>query len=358
MAELTTKETQRRTKLSIEKPLAHAKIIKYPERLERGECNAIIDFCFDYVCNLHCKHCLNTQIIEKDRKITIDDIHHLAVQADELGMAQFCISGGEPLIFKELDSIFKAIMPEKFHIAMSTNGMFLDEKMAKHLKSIGLDKIKISVDSIDEAKASAQRNNGKQYQQALQALKNAKNAGIDAVIQHVVTHQTVRENDFIKLLEYATENGYMVDTLPARALGAWKGRHEILLTKKDGDYLRELHKKYPVLRWDMLPANGLDKKSCGAVKQVLHVTKYGDVLPCVYIQIAIGNIMDESLKDIIDRGFNIKWFREFQSLCLSGQDKNFIKNYMEKGAKKGVPTNYKDIFTAEDFIDPSKEDFL
>jgi len=355
MAELTQKELERREKLQREKPLAREKILKYPERLENGLSCAIIDFCFDYICNLHCTHCLNTKIGKKDRVMTLDEWHSLAVQADDLGIAQFCISGGEPLIFKELDDIFKAIMPEKFHIAMSTNGMFLDAEKAKHLKSIGLDKVKISVDSIDEAKASAQRNNGKQYQQALQALKNAKDAGIDAVIQHVITHQSLYMPEYIKLLEYATENDYTVDTLPARALGEWEGRYDILLTEEDGDYLRELHKKYPVLRWDMLPANGFDKKSCGAVKQVLHITKYGDVLPCVYIQIAIGNLFNESLKSIIDRGYNIKWFKDFQPLCLSGQDRYFIHNYIEKGNNRLVPLDYKEAFNTDDFIDPSKE---
>ena len=52
-------ENARREKLKREKPLVYEKIIKYDEKNARGECTAIIDFCFDYKCNMHCEHCCN-----------------------------------------------------------------------------------------------------------------------------------------------------------------------------------------------------------------------------------------------------------------------------------------------------------
>jgi MoaA/NifB/PqqE/SkfB family radical SAM enzyme len=357
MAALTEKELARREKLQREKPLARVKILKYPERLAQGLSCAVIDTAFDYSCNLRCKHCLNANITQRNRSVTIDDIHRIAVQADEYGLAQFAVSGGEPLFFKNLDDIVAALMPEKFHIKLSTNGMFLDEQMGRRLKKIGIDKIGVSIDSISEELASAQRNNSSQFKKALQALKIAKDSDLDAVIHHVVSHESVHSKEFINLLEYGTENGYMVDILPARALGAWEGRYDLLLTDEDGDFLHELRKTYPVLRWDMFPMYGDEgKKSCGTVQNILHINKYGDVYPCAYIQIAIGNFLDEPLQTIIERGQNIKHFAHFSPRCLSGQDLDFIKDYMLRGHDKGViPVSYKDVFTASDYIDPSRE---
>lgn len=82
--------------------------------------------------------------------MTINDLKDLSKQADELGLAQFVISGGEPLTFDNLDEIILALNPPKFNIAMSTNGLLLDKTIAKHLKEMGVDKLKISLDSIDE----------------------------------------------------------------------------------------------------------------------------------------------------------------------------------------------------------------
>lgn len=356
MAELTQKEIARREKLQREKPRAREKILKYPERMERGECCAIVEILPSFACNLHCKHCSNAKFTPKDRKMTLADWHSIAVQCDEIGIAQFNISGGEPLIFKDLDALFAAIMPEKFHISMSTNGMFLDAEKAKHLKKIGLDKIRISVDSIDEAKNALNRGNSTQFKCALEALENAKNAGLDATIQHCLTHQSVHEENFIKLLEYATQNDFIVDILPARAVGEWKGRYDLLLTDADGDFIRELHKKYPVIRWDMIPTYGQETACCRTVNGQLHITPYGDVLPCIFIQVTLGNVLDEPLKNIIDRGFNIRWFKAPISRCLSGMDMNFIQKYLSKvDTSKILPADYKDIFTAKDFIDPAKE---
>ncbi|MDR1916616.1 MAG: radical SAM protein [Synergistaceae bacterium] len=347
------REKKRRAKLKDEKPLAYEKIMKYQEKRARGESTAIIDFAYDYSCNLHCKHCMNSKIKQKGQAMTIDTLKNIARQADELGLAQFNIAGGEPLVFKEIDDIICALMPDKFHISMSTNGMFLDLERAIHLKTIGLDKVKISIDSIDEKKHNANRNQNGAFRKALSSLQAAKEAGLDVIMQHVVTHQTARSKELIDLFEYAKEHEYTVDLMIARALGEWEGRHDVLIDDEDARTLLELHEKYPFARRDVFPQYGLIK-GCGTVDAILHITKYGDVQPCVYMQIAIGNIFEESLKEIIDRGFNIKHFRNFSSKCLSGEDKDFIARYMDKCINREIPVYYKDIFTVDDYIDPSK----
>jgi MoaA/NifB/PqqE/SkfB family radical SAM enzyme len=286
--------------------------------------------------------------------MTLDTLNNIAHQADELGLAQFNISGGEPLFFKNIYDIIKALIPQKFHLAMSTNGMFLDVDMAKRLKETGLDKIRISIDNINEDAHNANRNQTGAQKKALEALKIAKEANLDAVILNVVTHQSVHSKELIDLLEYATDNDYIVDLLPARALGEWEGRYDVLIDEDDAALLRELHKKYPVARWDMFPRYELSTVSCGTVDSTLHISKYGEVQPCAYIQISIGNIFDDNLRDIIQRGFNIKYFRNFSPKCLSGEDRNFILKYMSKCNNRPVPVSYKEIFSEDDYIDPSK----
>jgi len=47
---------------------------------------------------------------------------------------------------------------------------------------------------------------------------------------------------------------------------------------------------------------------CIGVKGMISITQYGDVQPCPYIHVSIGNVFDEPLSNIIQRGLNIKWF--------------------------------------------------
>ena len=55
--ELKPDEAKRRASLKEEKPYVYEKIMKYPEKLERGESTAIIQFQYDYTCNFRCQHC-------------------------------------------------------------------------------------------------------------------------------------------------------------------------------------------------------------------------------------------------------------------------------------------------------------
>lgn len=343
-------ENERRAKLKAEKPLVYEKIIKYDEKVAKGESAAIIDFCFDYKCNMHCKHCCNLSFAKKDREMTLDDLRDFARQADELGLAQFNISGGEPLTFDNLDDIIAALDPEKFHIAISSNGLLLTKERAKHLKEIGVDKIRISLDSFDEEKYKETRHQEHAYSKAVQALFNAQEAGMQTGINTMISHQSCITPETEALAKFANDNGFNLDILIARAIGAWEGKEEVLISREDDDYLKNLRNEYPVLTRDTYPSYG-QNRGCGTVKYILHLTKYGDILPCAFIHISLGNIFEEPLKDIIERGLRIKWFNEYQPLCLSGEHRNFIKKYMSKFYGKPLPISYKEAFTEDDFID-------
>lgn len=342
-------ENARREKLRREKPLVYEKIIKYDEKDARGESTAIIDFCFDYKCNMSCEHCCNLSFEKKEREMTIEDLKDFAKQADELGLAQFNISGGEPLAFDNLDEIIEAINPEKFHISMSSNGLLLTKEKAKHLKQIGLDKIRISLDSFDEDEYIKTRKQKGAYNKAIEGLMAAKEAGLQAGIQTVVSHQSCQTKATEDLAKFANDNDFHLDILIARAIGKWEGKEEVLITEEDAEYLVNLRNKYPVVHRDIFPTYG-QNRGCGTVKHSIHLTKYGDILSCAFIHISLGNIFEEPLKDIIERGLSIKWFGEHQPVCLSGEDKTFISKYMSKFYGKPLPISYKDAFTEEDYI--------
>jgi MoaA/NifB/PqqE/SkfB family radical SAM enzyme len=86
------------------------------------------------------------------------------------------------------------------------------------------------------------------------------------------------------------------------------------------------------------------------VNSNLHLTQYGDILPCGFIHIALGSIFEEPLGDILQRGLSIKHFKEFNPLCLSGEDRHFIDTYMSKFYGKPLPVHWSEVFGEEDFI--------
>ena len=343
-------EQNKREKLRREKPLAYDKVIKIDERYRSGIATPIIDIAYSYACNLTCEHCTASRFRKRGaRKLTPGDLRRISDEADQLGLCQFCISGGEPLLFRDLDDVVAALQPDRFHLAMSTNGYFMSADMARHLKDIGVDKVKISLDDFDEAEHDANRNDPGAYHKAVAAMMHAKDAGLSVVVQTVVTHQNCRRPQLIEMARFAEQHGFTVDVLVARATGSWEGRHDVLIDADDAAYLRALHDEHPVLHRDTFPSYGMDK-GCGCVDSTLHITQYGDVLPCVYVHIALGSIFEESLAAIIARGQSIRCFREHNPLCLSGEDRGFIDKYMTQFYGKPLPVHWSEVFGPEDLV--------
>lgn len=346
---LKSEEAGKRSKLKEDKPYVYEKIMKFEEKIKRGESIAIIQFQCNYTCNFLCQHCSVKRFQGKKdgRQFTIADVKELARQADEMGLARFVITGGEPLVFKDFDAFVEAIDPQKFYINCDTNGWFLDERRAKHIKGIGVDRIQLSIDSLNANEHDSFRHAKGSYERAMKAVDATLGAGLGIFIQTVVTKQRLRTDEFIEFVEYFNKRGIGVFVTYAKPVGAWEGNFDVLIDKNDMDYMRKLEKKYNVFT-HLTPAYGLNM-GCIAVKGMVSVTQYGDVLPCPYIHTSLGNVFEEPLKDIIQRGMNIKYFGEHVDTCLIAEDRDFIDKYVANRIyNKPLPVPCSEVFTDED----------
>jgi MoaA/NifB/PqqE/SkfB family radical SAM enzyme len=346
---LKNQELARRNQLKTEKPYVYEKILKFGDKLKRGESIAIIQFQYNYNCNFRCDHCSVKKFQgNKDaRSFTIADVKELSRQADEMGLARFVITGGEPLTFKDFDELVAAIDPQKFYINCDTNGWFLDEAKAKHLKSIGVDRIQLSIDSLDPKEHDNFRKAKGSHARAMKAIDASLNAGLGLFIQTVVTKQRLHSEEFMQFVEYFNKRGIKVFITYAKPVGAWEGNLDVLVDMDDINYVRELEKTHDVCT-HLTPAYGLNM-GCIAVKGMVSVTQYGDVLPCPYFHSSIGNVFREPLKDIIQRGLNIKYFGEHVDTCLIAEDKDFIRKFeIGRIYGKPLPVPCDEVFSEED----------
>jgi MoaA/NifB/PqqE/SkfB family radical SAM enzyme len=348
---LKSSEIEKRNLLKKEKPYVYEKIMEYDKKVKRGESIAILQFQYDYACNLHCRHCCIAKLRhkEEERCFTIEDVKELSRQADEMGLAHIVITGGEPLVFPDFDDVVKAIDPQKFYITSDTNGWLLNIKRAKHLKDIGIDKIQLSFDSFLAREHDDFRRKFGSYERCLKAIDAAQNAGLNIIIQTVVTKQRIRSQEFIDFLEFLNGKNIGVFVTYAKPVGEWEGNFEVLINKDDMDYLRELEKEYNVFT-HLTPSYGLNL-GCIAVKRMVSITKYGDIMPCPYIHISLGNFFREPLRDIIERGLRIKYFGEHVDTCLIAEDREFINKYIVKCTyNESLPVLWSKVFTEEDLI--------
>lgn len=349
MNELNPAEQARRDQLRSTKPHVYEKISQFDDKLRRGESIAIIQLQYNYICNLTCEHCSikRFQVQSGKCSITPADVKHLFDQADDLGLARVTVTGGEPLCFPDLDEVIEAIGPDRFYINCDTNGWLLDAERARHLKQIGVDRIQLSIDSLNPAEHDAFRGREGSHARAMHAIDATLDAGMGIFIQTVVTKERLYSKEFKDFLTYFTGRNIAVFVSYAKPVGSWEGHFDNLITRDDFAFMRELEKEYMVFT-HLTPAYGVNM-GCIGVKGMFSVTQYGDVLPCPYVHASIGNIMEQPLAEIIQRGLDIKYFGEHVDTCLIAEDKDFIRNHIEKGLYgKPLPVDSREVFGPED----------
>ncbi len=364
---VTERERLDREKLKLEKPLVFEKVQNYIKKAKNGEAIPQIVLNYDYLCNFQCEHCCADLFMNKTakaekadtrRKLTPADVKVLADKAHEIGIGNFVISGGEPLTYKAFDDVIKAIGPNRFYIAFDTNAWFIDEEKAIHLKKIGVDKVQISLDSFIESEHDEFRKKKGSYKRIMKAVEHIKKAGLKVIIMTCLTKDRTYSDEFKGLLNWGKTNNVGIYVTLAKPVGAWQGNTSEMCGDAEIEQIKKYANEYDVFTRSS-GGHGLDI-GCPAVKRSITITKYGDVMPCPYIHLSIGNIFVEDLRAILSRGLRIKHFSyEEVRTCLAGnKDHYFVKEYMprirgtvtKKGFFQGtIP--YQKVFDTEDFVD-------
>ena len=344
MTEISIAEQAKRDVLKASKPLVWEKIQEYPQKVMRGESIAIIQYQHSYVCNMACRHCCITPLRRPSstRHFEISDTKELARQADAMGLAHWVITGGEPLMFKDFDQIVEAIDPSKFYITSDTNGLLLDSAKAKHLKEIGVDKIQLSLDSLSASEHDAFRRHTGSWAAAVRAIDACKEAGLNLILSTVVTKNRIRSFEFTEFLGWAGEIEVPVFVTYAKPVGAWRGRADLMIDKSDMEFMGQLEKQFNVFT-HLTPSYGMDI-GCIAVKRMISVTAYGDVMPCPYMHVSLGNVFKEPLKDIVDRTLGTTCFGRRIDTCLVAEDVDFVESLDIATLNRPLPIPYKEMF--------------
>lgn len=336
---LTPAEQSRRAGLMARKPDIAAKLANIAAMEARGEISPIIRLEKSYLCNFHCTHCSAEPFMDRHKKrvfkiedtrrtIDLDDVRELSRQADELGLARFVITGGEPLVMDDFDAVVAAIDPDKHYVITDTNGWFLDDKRARHLKAVGVEKVQLSLDSFNEAEHDAFRSKPGSYKRVMRAIDASLDAGLNLILSTVLVRGRAGSDEFLNLCKFATARGIGLYVSYAKPTGACAEHPELSIDKADADRVRELEAQYNVFT-HMTPSYG-SFKGCITTKGIITVTSTFEVTPCPYIHLSLGNLRETPLKEILARGMRNPWLGPYRPDCLIGEDQHFIRFHARK----------------------------
>jgi MoaA/NifB/PqqE/SkfB family radical SAM enzyme len=279
-------------------------------------------------CQCDCAKCSSFYMKDNDKeKLSLAEIEKTAKDIIALGAVQINLTGGEPLMEKNIYEIIKCFQPEKTLITVNTNGILLSKETIDRLETAGVDIIKISIDSpIEEEHDKSRESEGcfRHVMEALEYIKTKKR--ILAQLSTVCIKGNMNSGRIWKIIEMAKKyNAILGLTIPA-ASGRWMGEKDILLEEREREMLKKLIKIPHVIR-DTDEAYA--RSHCPAGSEEFYLTCYGDIIPCPLIQISFGNVRDENVKEIWKKMNDFKGFKDKDKPgCLAGENKEFIEKYL------------------------------
>lgn len=164
-------------------------------------------------CNLRCVYCMPECGIEEKSPadiLTYEEIGIIVNSAVSLGINKIRITGGEPLVRKDIIKLVASLAEIQGikDLSLTTNGVLL-ERYALQLKNAGLQRINISLDTLDDAKFSTITRTGAFFPDVLRGIDAAKNAGL-AVKLNVVLMEGINTEEVLNFVRFGRENALLV----------------------------------------------------------------------------------------------------------------------------------------------------
>ncbi len=168
-------------------------------------------------CNLRCTYCMPREGIPlkpHSEMLSYESIALIASCAGRLGITKIRLTGGEPLVKRNIESLVDMIrLTGKYkEITMTTNGTLLTLQKAQMLKKAGLTRINISLDTLDPDRYQY-LTRGANINEVLAGTEAAKEAGLDPVKINMVVFEETKPEELETMRTFCGKNGFKLQTI-------------------------------------------------------------------------------------------------------------------------------------------------
>ena len=172
-------------------------------------------------CNLRCFYCLPEGFRgfeQPDHWLTFDEIERVIGAFADLGVARVRITGGEPLVRKDLPKLAHRLksLPGLDDLSLSTNAALLT-RTARELKDAGVSRINVSLDSLRPERFADIT--GGELQPVLDGLQSARDAGFAPIKINMLALKGINDDEFEDVIEYCIENDFTLRFIEAMPMG-------------------------------------------------------------------------------------------------------------------------------------------
>ncbi|MCX8150731.1 MAG: radical SAM protein [Candidatus Bathyarchaeota archaeon] len=311
----------------------------------KGKANTplIVSYAVTKACNLRCLHCHVEAKEALANELNLKEAMQVIGEMAELGTKALIFSGGEPLLRKNFVlSLAEYCVDLGIIPAMLTNGLLLNHSVALELKEAGIMAVGLPIDALDPTDHDSLRNMSGSFAKAVNAIKTCKDVDLEVVITTMALKDTVHEIpkriDLISKL--GADQVAVYDLVPVgrgkdvmdkamsqeqrvnliRYLQQRQESSEMVFTMSGGQPLypeiaSAMHKANDTKPKDLLLKEFWVHNAVGCHAGILYFSlrPSGDVYPCTFLPVKVGNVREQSLSDI---WHNSKVLNELRQRCL------------------------------------------
>ena len=282
-------------------------------------------------CNQYCKHCYRAAEAQPDPdELSTEEGKSLLEEIAKAGFKIMVLSGGEPLLREDIYELARHGSDQGLRVVLGTNGTLITPDVVQQLKAAGVARVGISLDDIDPAVHDEWRQMPGAWEVSVQGMKYCREGGLPFQIHTTVTERN--EPVITQMTDLAVELGaaghHIFFLVPAG-----RGVNIAAESLKAKEYERLLNRildKQREVEIELKPTcapqfmriakrKGIPMrytKGCLAGTSYTVIIPNGDVQPCPYLQIKVGNVRETPFSEI---WANNPMFQEFRTQKPSGR---------------------------------------
>jgi len=287
-----------------------------------------------YACNLKCKHCYASAGKSLENELTTEEAKQVIDKLDRASVPIIAFSGGEPLVRKDIFELTQYSCDKGIYVAIATNATLISKEKAREMKEAGVRFIQISLDGANAEIHDKFRGINGVYDKTIQGIKNCVNEGFFVNIAATATKYNYKEiPKIIDLCEQLGVNWFMLYNFVPTGRGEFIAENDltpperekvlnVLWEKlKNGGKVNVLSTAPQFARVAMESEIGKNEKivpthfanpslseklvnlaefigGCGCGRFYCAIRPNGNIEPCVFFPLTIGNIIENDFENL------------------------------------------------------------
>ena len=277
-------------------------------------------------CNLNCAHCRAGAGRSPEGELSEDEVLGLVDELASFARPLLILTGGEPLMREDTLKVASYASERGLPVALATNGTLIDRRIAEDIRASGVRRVSVSLDGSEPRVHDRIRGVEGAFEAALSGIGHLRECGVEVQVNTTLTRQNVSE--LPKILELCLDLGlqalHLFMLVPV-GCGMEIEESDQLSPEEYEEVLRWLNSKSREVAIELKATcapqyfriAGVDSRrrlGCLAGVSVCFVSNIGDVQPCGYLPVVVGNIRERSIEEIWEEADAFRALRDPERL--------------------------------------------